>query len=170
MKIQGAISVKVFFALPFALFGAVYAQTNPLYEHRQALGAPGGQSVLTGTARSGSQGGRVVLDIPSARLVNDGVKSGDPVQIDLGTHAIRAYIGFSDELERVKRYYEHTQIQSPVEPGVILVVDRLHPAEPIALDSSAGGASMHLGVSNGQRVDVRYFRANGRVDAPTGAR
>ena len=150
----------------FAFCGIVGAQTNPLYEHRRARGAaPVAPSVLAVVVRFAGHDGVVRLDAPSARLLDDGVKSGDPVEIDLGTRTVRAYVGFSDEIVRAKNYYAQSKRQAPVEPGVTLVLDRLSPAEPIVLSSSAGGAVMHLGVGDGQRAVIRYARSRPRTDS-----
>jgi len=161
MQVSRTIKATVLAAGLLALYGTVCAQTNPLYEHRRSLGAAlGVQSVLTGAVRSTTPDGRVVLDAPSARLIEEGVKSGDPVEIELGTQAIRAYVGFNDEVERSKSYYAEMQRQLPVTPGVTVIVNRYNPAAPIVLDSSAWGT-----VINGQQVVFRYVRSRGRMDS-----
>ena len=162
MRILNAIGRTALAVWLIALCGTVTAQTNPLYEHRRAFGAaPVVQSVITGTVLSATGDGRVKVDTPSERLIVNGIKSGDPVEIDLGMRSIRAYVEFSDERARAKNYYTQTQKPGPLESGVTLVVDRLHTAEPIVLDSSAGGAVMHLGVDTGQRIIIRFSQAGG---------
>lgn len=159
MEILRTISTTALVLGALALCGAVCAQTNPLYEHRQSLGTARVQLILDGLVQSTSPDGRVVLDTLSARLIDDGIKSGDPVEIDLGTKTIRAYVGFSDELARARQFYAKSKEQPPFQPGVSLILNRLQPTAPIVLDSSTRGAAMDLGVASGQKIVVRYLRS-----------
>lgn len=132
-------------------------QPNPLYEHRQALRSPSLQAAVAINASaltSGAQG-RVVLNISSSSLLNAGIRSGDPVRIEMPSGALLARAAFRDEVDRSAKYHAETNDPFAVDIGITVVVDRANPAVHVVIDSTIGQSSMYLDVAPGQAVIVR---------------
>ena len=81
---------------------SVDASASPLDEHRRSMRAPSQPAyVVTGSIGFAGNDGRIVLNIPSARLISAGVRSGDEVAISIGdAQSWNAYIEFRDELPK----------------------------------------------------------------------
>ncbi len=143
---------------------SVGASASPLDEHRRSMRAPSQAAyVVTGSIGFAGNDGRVVLNIPSARLISAGVRSGDEVAISIGdAQPWNAYVEFRDELERNAAFYAQNDKELPIEPGMTLIVNRDQPGEQLMLDASAGGGVTPHDALPGRIVSIRAMR---RIDA-----
>jgi hypothetical protein len=131
---------------------------NPLAEHRRSIREPSTRAYeISGSVASAGADGRIVLSMPSARLVNGGVRSGDQVTIEMGKRSWSAQVAFRDEMERPVPHEPQAEGQAPPEPGMVLVVNRDRPGDRIVLDASTGGVSPNE-VAEGQAVSIRAIR------------
>lgn len=145
----------------------VAAQDNPLYEHRKSArnASPAMKSVEEASVVTRVDGGRVTMDLASSRLMDAGVRSGDPLTVELGPTSFLVRVAFRDELSRAARYLAVAQKPLAVEPVPSLVIDREDPSQPVMLDTSTGGAAMYLNIAPGDRASLRVVRANARAPA-----
>ena len=132
------------------------AQNNPLYEHRRSMasGAPA-KPLVERSYVLRSDIGLATLGTPSWRLLEAGVKSGDPMLVDLGTLTLRVHVAFRDELDRAASYDADSPSAGPPDHGPFLVIDREDPMQPLVLQSSTGEGSLYLDVRPGSRVTFR---------------
>ena len=140
-------------AVPLAVADA--ASINPLDEHRAARSARHPAFVVQTTVRGVDEHDRVSLDLPSARLVAAGARSGDRVTMDVGARTVFAFIAFRDELER--EALQPVEAQAPRLPGMTLVVDRERSNQRVVLDASSGGIASGE-VHRGQEVTITAVR------------
>jgi hypothetical protein len=131
-------------------------QPNPLYEHRQAVRSPSLQAAVAIKASALTAGaqGRVVLNISSSSLLSAGIRSGDPVRIDLPSGPLLARAAFRDEIERNAAYQTASGELFAIDAGVTLIVDRNDPSAHVVIDSTVGQSSMYLDVVPGQSLTV----------------
>ena len=149
--------VLLSFGICLSTLGAIAsAQNNPLYEHRRSManGAPA-KSFVERSYVLRSDVGLATLGTPSSRLIEAGVKSGDPMLFDLGTMSLRVTVAFRDELERAATYYAESASAGPPDPGPFLVIDREDPMQPLVLETSTSEGSLYLDVRPGSRVSFR---------------
>jgi hypothetical protein len=131
--------------------------TNPLYQHRQAVRSPSLQAPVTISCRALSPGanGHVVLDTRSSTLLGAGIRSGDPVNIELASGTLLAHAAFRDEVDRSARYHAETGQPYSLDVGITLIVDRSNPVAPVLIDTSAGQSTMSLDIAPGQSLTIR---------------
>ena len=149
--------VLLSFGICLSTLGAIAsAQNNPLYEHRRSManGAPA-KSFVERSYVLRSDVGLATLGTPSSRLIGAGLKSGDPILVDLGTMSVRAHVAFRDELERAARYFAETQEPGSLDFQPSLVIDREDSSRPVVLETSTGDASLYLDALSGSRVTLR---------------
>jgi hypothetical protein len=140
------------------------AQNNPLYEHRRSVATDVSAKVLLEESYVvHADVARVTLGTPSSHLLDAGVKSGDPMFVDLGAMSLRVNAAFRDELERRAGFAAESQKSAPPYAGPTLVIDREDPTQPIVLETSLGDAFMHVSVEPGSKVQ---FGRAGRATAP----
>lgn len=141
------------------------AQDNPLYEHRKSArnASPVMKRVEDSSVVTHVDGGRVTIDLASSRLMDAGVKSGDPLIVELGSILLNVHAAFRDERDRATRFLDTAQKPLPVVSVASLIIDREDPSQSVMLDTSTGGAAMYLNVAPGDRVSLRAVRASTRV-------
>jgi hypothetical protein len=127
-----------------------------LYEQRRAA-ASGVESraFVEQTYIAHAEEGRATLGTPSSRLIGAGVKSGDPMLVDLGKMSVRAHVAFRDELERAAQFFAETQEPGSLDFQPSLVIDREDSSRPVVLETSTGDASLYLDALSGSRVTLR---------------
>jgi hypothetical protein len=136
-----------------------FAQPNPLAEHRRsAIDGVQAKPFVEVSYVANVDAGRATLGTPSARLIDAGLKSGDPMMVVLGTMSVRVYVAFRDEMERAAQYFAETQEPGALDLRPSLVIDREDSAQPVVLEASMGDASLYLGVRPGSRVTLRSAR------------
>jgi hypothetical protein len=133
-----------------------FAQSNPLFEQRRAVAAGVvSRAFVEQSYVARVDEGRATLGTPSSRLIGAGLKSGDPILVDLGTMSVRAHVAFRDELERAARYFAETQEPGSLDFQPSLVIDREDSSRPVVLETSTGDASLYLDALSGSRVTLR---------------
>jgi hypothetical protein len=143
----------------WALCSVALAQPNPLAEHRRsAIDGVQMKPVVEVSYVANVDAGRATLGTPSARLIDAGLKSGDPMIVVLGTMSVRVHVAFRDELERAAQYFAETQDPGSLDLRPSLVIDREDSALPVVLEPSMGDASLYLSVQPGSRVTLRWAR------------
>jgi hypothetical protein len=155
------VAVPRFAVLIATLCSVAIAAANPLYEQRGNSPPAASSSakpivtILRGSVVALSADGRITLDMPSARLIDAGVRSGDAVVVNFGTQSVRAYAAFADELARSARYYLEIQAPVPVDDGMTIVLSRDNPAQRVVLDSSTSDGAMYVPAQVGSTVTFR---------------
>jgi len=157
---KGFASLPVMIACVCATLPSPCPLANPLDDHRQAMRMQSQPAyVVYGLIAQSGDDGRIVLSIPSARLMNAGVLSGDEVAIDMGgAQSWTAYVAFRDELERDIAFYAEAGKEMATDPGMTLIVDRDHPGEKVVLDASAGGGVTPRDAQTARYVSIRAIR------------
>jgi len=131
------------FVAACACVESVDVSANPLDEHRSSMRLHSRAAYsVSGAVTDASGEGRIEFNIPSARFVSVGVRSGDQVAITIGNGApLTAHVEFRDEIDRDAKFYLQEGRTIDPEPGMTLVIDRDQPGRRIVLDASTGGIS-----------------------------
>ena len=137
----------------WALCSVAIAQPNPLFEHRRAaIDRVQVKPFVEASYVAQVEAGRATLGTSSARLIGAGVKSGDPILVDLGKTSLRVRVAFRDELDRAAEYFAETQEPGSLDLQPSLVIDREDATRPVVLEATMGDAALYLGVQPGSRV------------------